>query len=382
MTDFFTSEKKCVVSISMTDSDCNNCYFNFPFHSKQDSMMKKIAIFSLALLCSGALVHTLMTSSLLQAVESETSSRTVQSEEPEEDMGEKIDPSSTSLSEGDYTFPDFYRGIYLNVVNARDKARLQKFIDMAKKSHVNAFVMDVQSYKYRECIVPAENVKMCIENGIHPIARIVVFPEGLSRWPVSKDEIEAKYRIAEGAAKNGFREIQFDYIRFNDSNRLRHLNLKARYSFIEGFLKGARKRLEKYDVRTAADVFGRIPLNRGDLIGQRMEGLDLAVDIICPMAYPSHYTWSKKLQHDPYYTVHWTSSEANKRTTKAEIVTYIQAFQMRLGPNRYDHYVREQIRAVHDAGIRGYLMWNARQEYDVPLQVMRKYYSSRSALNE
>jgi hypothetical protein len=343
--------------------------------------MKKIAIFSLALLCSGALVHVLVTSSLLQAVEKESSSKTVQPERLEE-KNEKSEQTLTSRSQKEYAFPEFYRGIYLNVVNAKDKTRLKRFIELAKKSHVNAFVMDVQSYKYRECIVPAENVTMCIENGIHPIARVVVFPNGLSRWPVSDKEIEAKYRIAEGAAKNGFREIQFDYIRFNDSNRLSHLNLEKRYAFIEGFLKGARKRLEHYNVRTAADVFGRIPLNRGDLIGQRMEGLDHAVDIICPMAYPSHYTWSTKLQHDPYYTVHWTSSEAQKRTRKAEIVTYIQAFQMRLGPNRYDHYVREQIRAVHDAGIRGYLLWNARQEYDVPLQVMRKYYSSDSARGE
>ena len=108
-----------------------------------------------------------------------------------------------------------------------------------------------------------------------------------------------------------------------------------------------------------------------------MEGLDKVVDIICPMAYPSHYTWSKKLQHNPYHTVYMTSKKANTRTQSAEIVTWIQGFKMRLGPNSFPSYIRDQIKATHDAGIKGFIVWNARQKYDTTFAVTRKYYGNK-----
>jgi hypothetical protein len=277
-------------------------------------------------------------------------------------------------------FPEFYRGIYLNVASAKNMDKLKFFVTEAKKAGMNTIVMDCQSSRYQKNVIPKENVQYCIDNGIHPIARIVCFPEGLKTYPIGKEVIDEKYEIAESACLNGFREIQFDYIRFNDSNRLKNLTLANRYAFIEGFLNQARERLKKYNVKIAADVFGRIPLNSSDLIGQRMEGLDNAVDIICPMAYPSHYTWSRQLQDDPYKTVLITSQKAEARTSKANIVTYIQAFKMKLGPNSYEHYIRQQLKAVHDAGIKGFLMWNARQDYTVPLAVTREFYAQKPEL--
>jgi hypothetical protein len=253
--------------------------------------------------------------------------------------------------------------------------KLKKIVEQAKAASINVLVMDCQSSKYKECVVPEENIKYCIDNGIHPVARVVLFPDGLTYYPVPQSVIEERLTIAESACLKGFREIQFDYIRFNDSNRLKNLTLDDRYNFISGLLSKARDYLKKYNARIAIDVFGRVPLNQGDIIGQRMENLDGAVDIICPMAYPSHYTWSKKMQDDPYYTVYTTSLKADERTKNAEIVTYIQAFKMKLGANAYDHYVREQIKAVHESGVKGYIMWNARQDYAVPFQVAKEYYS-------
>jgi len=277
-------------------------------------------------------------------------------------------------------YPNFYRGIYLNVSTAKNYKKLKKLIAKSKKSHINTFVMDVQSSRHKKSIVPSKNVALCIENGIHPIARVVVFPQGLKNYPVKKWVITEKLKIAESAALNGFKEIQFDYIRFNDSNRLRHLSLKQRYAFIEGFLKKAKEYLKKYNVKIAADVFGRIPLNRGDLIGQRMEGLDKVVDVICPMAYPSHYTWSKKLQHNPYHTVYITSKRANERTKNAHIVSYIQAFKIKIGKMKFSKYIEDQIRACHDAGIKGFIFWNARQKYKIPFMVTKKYYEKNNKL--
>ncbi len=279
----------------------------------------------------------------------------------------------------EYKYPDFYKGMYLTVNSGNNFAKLKQFVDMAKSSGINTMVIDVQPLKNKKTAIPAEYVKYCIDNGIHPVARVVVFPEGLKDYPVSKEYIQERLNIAEDAAKNGFKEIQFDYIRFNDSNRLRHLSLNDRYKFIEGFLQTAKIALAKYNVKTAADVFGRIPLNKSDLIGQRMEGLDNSVDIICPMAYPSHYTWSKKLQDDPYQTVFITSKSAKDRVKKAEIVTWIQAFRMKLGKNSYPSYIKDQIKAAHDADIRGYILWNANQDYSIPLEVVKNYYLNQKS---
>lgn len=284
----------------------------------------------------------------------------------------------------EYRYPGFYKGIYLTVSSGRDTATLKKFITLAKQSHVNAFVIDVQRGASPHCAITKENVDLCLQNGIHPIARVVVFTDGLSHYPVSQTLLDNRLSVAREACVNGFREIQFDYIRFTDYSVRGRVPLPERYRFIEGFLQNAREHLKKYNVKTAADIFGRIPLNSSDAIGQRMEGLDKVVDIICPMAYPSHYTWSRKLQSDPYHTVFITSKKANDRTKKAEIVTWIQAFKIRVSMSglSYDKYVSAQVKAVHDAGIRGFILWNARQDYVVPLKALRDYYSGRGAVSK
>ena len=279
-----------------------------------------------------------------------------------------------------YKYPDFYRGIYLTINSANNMEKLKSFVTRAKAANINSFVLDVQSAKLEKCIVPAENVQYCKDNGIHPIARIVIFPDGLSKWPVSEEYIKDKLDIAESACINGFPEIQLDYIRFNDSGANKHLTVKQRYEFIEKFITRVRDRVQKYNVLIAADIFGRIPLNDNDIIGQKMESMDKVVDIICPMAYPSHYTWSTKLQKDPYLTVYQTSKKAKDRAKNAVIVSWIQAFKMKLYDIPFEKYITEQMRAVHDADIKGYLLWNARQDYDVPLQAVKSFYDKNTEL--
>ena len=275
------------------------------------------------------------------------------------------------------TAPDFYRGIYLVYNSGKEVDKLTYFIGEAKKSNVNVFVVDVQPAKNNVCPISKENVQLMISNNIYPVARVVCFDQGLKVYPVPQEKIEKLLQIAESAAANGFREIQFDYIRFHDSNAAK-ITLEQKYTFIGNFLTQARTRLAKYDVKIAADIFGRIPLNKNDIIGQNMEVFDKLVDVICPMAYPSHYTWSEKMMKEPYYTVNVTSVRAKERAKQAYIVTYIQAFQIKVAYSglTYDKYVEDQIRAVHDSGIRGYILWNARQDYKVPFEVMKNYYKA------
>lgn len=295
----------------------------------------------------------------------------------------RVTSSSTpAMTATSYRYPEFYRGLYLNVASANNFQKLKGFVAKAKSAGLNTLVLDVQSARYIKCMVPETHVRYCIANGIHPIARIVVFPDGLRKYPVAESYLDDRIAIAEDACKNGFREIQFDYIRFHDSGSTRHLTHEQRYAFIENFISRARAKIRRYNPRIAVDVFGRIPLNKNDIIGQQMESLDRVADMICPMAYPSHYTWSRKFYADPYFTVYKTSHRAKERTKNAMIVTYIQAFKMKMSGIPYDRYVRDQIKAVHDAGIRGYIMWNARQDYALPLDVAKKYYSNSISSKE
>ena len=277
---------------------------------------------------------------------------------------------------GKYRYPDFYRGIYLTSPTSSNFKRCKSYVDKAAAAHFNTLVMDVQ-LGTRPVIPSAKILSYARKNNMHLIARVVVFQDGLRTWPVAEKTIRQRIDTSVKAAKAGFKEIQFDYIRFEDSNRLRRVSLKQRYAFIAGFLKLARKRLKPYKVRTAADVFGRIPLNQNDLIGQRMEVLDPIVDVICPMAYPSHYTWSKKLQYNPYYTVKLTSAAAKRRSKHARVVTYIQAFRFRIGRMPYAKYIRDQIRAVYDAKADGFIFWNAGQKYATSLAVNRRYHQNK-----
>lgn len=274
--------------------------------------------------------------------------------------------------------PEFYKGIYLNSQSGRDINLLKNFITKAKSAGFNAVVIDVHNESNNKFLIPQENIDYVTSEGLYPIARIVMFPDGLKVYPIPEELIKGRLELAKQACKIGFREIQFDYIRFNDYGILKHVPLDQRYKTVEGFLARAKNELAVYNVRVACDVFGRIPLNTNDSIGQRMEGLDQVVDVICPMAYPSHYTWSKKLMADPYYTVFITGKRAKERTKNADTVLYIQAFKIRVVMSglSFQEYMAKQIQATHDAGVKGFIWWNASQQYDEPIAVTKEFYST------
>ncbi len=294
-----------------------------------------------------------------------------------DDQAAGRDPKKIPL----YTFPSFYRGIYLTTDTACSPAKFKRIFDAAKSSNINVLGMDVQTGSPRERMVPAEHVKMCLDNGIHPVARVVVFPGGLASYPCPDAYIENILDIAENAASVGFKEIQFDYIRFSDEGRhresLRTVSLKTRYEFIENFFKRARTRLESYGVRIAADVFGRIPHNNDDAIGQKLEVLDPLIDVISPMAYPSHYN-RPSYNNNPYATVKETSSLTLNRMKNAQVVPYIQAFKMKQPVDMsFIEYIKQEIKAVHDVNAHGFFLWNARQDYVEPLRAVKEFYSEK-----
>ncbi len=280
--------------------------------------------------------------------------------------------------------PDFYRGIYLMNATVQNPQKLESFIAKAKTYQVNVFVIDTQTYQFHEKAISPEAIRKVKAAGIWPVARVVVFNHGFDHYPVPQSLKQNRIDIAKRAIAAGFQEIQFDYIRFADNGHLGRVGLQERYGVVEGFLKEAKTQLKPMNVVISADIFGRIPLNKDDRIGQKMEGLAPIVDIIAPMAYPSHYTWSKKYYTDPYYTVFTTSEQGKKRTgDKAKIVSWIQGFRL-----KWEHrvvkmslvdYIIAQIKASEDAGIKGFMVWNASQQYDPTWKAMDIYYNKKKS---
>src|SRR5690606_27899376 len=90
--------------------------------------------------------------------------------------------------------------------------------------------------------------------------------------------------IAEEAARAGFDEIQFDYVRFPEqfSSLPAQVHPKAdgnRTDAIVAFLARAKERLHPLGVVVAADVFGLSPNTSDDVaIGQQWERLSAVAD--------------------------------------------------------------------------------------------------------
>jgi hypothetical protein len=292
---------------------------------------------------------------------------------PGEDSRQQNMPDQTGKAQN-LARPEFYRGIYLHNYSARTPSILSNYVTLAKQHGVNAFVMDMQDAVYfQPGAIPASNIELCISNKIWPIARIVVFPYGLKEYPAPPALISDRLELARKAYALGFREIQFDYIRFEDSGRFGHISYDARYQLVEGFLGQARNEFGSKGTYISADVFGRVALNLQDPIGQRLEGLDKVVNVICPMAYPSHYSWDNFAMANPYYTIYNSASSGKARLKEASMVVYIQGFEMRVAMSGLSLpvYIAHQMQACQDAGVSGWIVWNAAQSYEPTWSALR-----------
>ena len=195
--------------------------------------------------------------------------------------------------------------------------------------------------------------------------------------------------VAKEAARAGFDEVQLDYVRFPASGRLKEIDYgsagaeKTKAEVIGEFLRTIRAALAGTGVRLSADIFGITALHSGDFedIGQDMKIMALNADFICPMVYPSHYankrqngvgqviaeTLFEAPDTQPYEVVYNTLILLRNRLpsngTQAGIRPWLQDFTASyLGSGYYQTYtgeqVREQVRAVYDAGFDEWILWN------------------------
>ena len=332
--------------------------------------------------------------------------------------------------------PDIVRALYVNRWGAQSSRRMRKFIAIADTTEINALVIDMKdefglNYRSSDPLVQKNagnagvvpNLEALLDtlraHGILPIARIVVFKdsvaarvnpdhvirkpdgtpwrdkEGLT-WvnPYDREIWEYNFRVSEELVRLGFREIQYDYIRFPEPYRslppqvFPGASNVSKPDAIAAFLRTANARLDKLDARTTADIFGLVTTVNGPLeIGQWWEKLAPVTDVLLPMVYPSHYPRGsfgiQRPNAEPYQIIHRAISRARERnealgiTTPEHVRPWLQAFT--LGQPRYGAPELEaQKRAVYDAGYEGWVLWSPGSNYDIFLPALEKELVSRS----
>lgn len=184
--------------------------------------------------------------------------------------------------------------------------------------------------------------------------------------------------VALQAAKLGFDEVQFDYIRFPTDGNLKAMKFVKPYSSVEAskalvhFLRQAAQLLHPLGTKISIDVFGlTTSVNTGMGIGQKLTPMAEPVDYVCPMTYPSHYAkgeYGIAVPNDqPYKVIHLAMRDAIKALGPVharKLRPYLQDFSLKGRGIRYGaKEVREQIQAAADEGVMGWSLWNASCKY-------------------
>jgi len=323
--------------------------------------------------------------------------------------------------------PDTLRGLYVNRWAALG-SKLKTLIEVARKTEVNALVIDVKDDRgfilYRSKVPLAREIgadtadghwmsesklravlDTMIANGIYPIARIVVAKDPLlarkrldlaikrktdlkpwldkngNPWLDPHQRAVWKYAadLAREAYDLGFSEVQFDYVRFPDEKRLVAetvyplANGRQRAQVIRDQLGFLRNSLKPKGIRVTADVFGLTATDTTDMgIGQRWEMFVDQVDVVLPMVYPSHFArGTYKLRSPnahPYKTIDNALKDVIARSKPvahaAKIIPWYQDFT--LGPPRYGPaQIRAQKKAGYDNGFQSWILWNPKSNYTV-----------------
>jgi hypothetical protein len=327
--------------------------------------------------------------------------------------GERPETGNTSSS-GHASVPREMRGVHVTMSLASLPGKLQQYLALPG---LNTIELDVKDETGRVGFVPSavplarrtgaagpfykakRAARLVHERGDYLIGRIVTFedpvlaekrPElairtsdgsiwrtnaGLS-WTNPYDRRVWRYNVdlAVAAAKAGFDEIQFDYVRFPSDGDLSLIRYPGAHPqsmkwTIPAFAQYAAKRLHPLGVRVSVDVFGLAATH--DLgIGQLPRRISRYVDAVYPMVYPSHYNPGEFNLPDPNavpgQTV--TRSLLDFQTAlegrKARLTPWLQDFS--LGRTYTVDEVRAQVAAARSLRTQGFLLWNAEGMYNAP----------------
>lgn len=335
-------------------------------------------------------------------------------------------------SERQFEYPeDGVKGIYVTG-NSAGGERFNTLVDMLNNTELNSMVIDIKEDNGHLTYRPDEDspyydiahnyigdpekmFDVLEENNIYPIARVVVFKDTVlaeekPEWsfkengkvwkngrneafvnPFLEEVWEYNVDIAEEAAKMGFQEIQFDYVRFPEGfeNRDEDLeystgkyeggdgdNIHRRVNAVNDFVAYAKEELSAYDVDVSVDIFGyAATVEYAPGIGQSFLGISDNVDVISSMIYPSHWTsyfGIDKPDLHPYEMTKEYAKVENELLSELEdgptSRPWIQDFTASYLPDGdWQPYgkeqVEDQIRGLKEEGINEFLLWDAGNTY-------------------
>ena len=205
--------------------------------------------------------------------------------------------------------------------------------------------------------------------------------KGIAWLDVSAPEVwDYTIAVAKEAHRLGFDELNFDYVRFpsdgNTSNvayPYSRLSVDTRAEALRKFFVYLNAKMKEIDAPISADVFGMVATNTDDLgIGQVLENAIPYFDYVAPMVYPSHYPPGflnyKNPASVPYEIVKHSMGVAVTRVvaqgySPLKLRPWLQDFD--LGADYTAEMIKAQKRAVYDAGLTSWMMWDPANIYTV-----------------
>jgi len=313
------------------------------------------------------------------------------------------------------------RALYVNRFAAQSSKRMHQLLAIADSTEINALVIDLKdefglNYVSADPTIARNagtqtkirDVKALLDSlkahQVLAVARLVVYkdsvasrvnpddvirrPDG-SAWrdhkglswvnPFSVRIQNYNLAVAEELVRMGFGEIQWDYIRFPEPYKSLPPQVfpdsdgQSKPDAIAAFLKMAQTRLNALGARSTADVFGLVTTVPGPLeVAQHWEKLAPVTDVLLPMVYPSHYPRGAlgvaRPNADPYTIVNKAIARAKQRNEALglqgeRVRPYLQAFSLGQPPYGAAE-VRQQIKAVYDAGYNGWVLWHPGSKYE------------------
>jgi hypothetical protein len=320
---------------------------------------------------------------------------------------------SSLEASGPRVLPIEIRGVHVTMGLASLPGRLEQYLEL-ERDGLTALELDIKDERgqigftdgslrlarsagaTRDFYAPRAAARLAHTRGVYLIGRLVVFEDpilaqarpdlavrrsdgsvwrdgaGLG-WTNPYDRRVWKYNVdvAAAAARAGFDEILFDYVRFPSDGDVGAAvygsrRVLARRDVVPSFLRYAVRRLHPLGVRVSAAVFG-LSASRDMGIGQIPRRMAPTLHAVYPMTYPSLFGPGELGLSDPSAAPGATVSLALRgfqkavRGSDALLVTWVQdfSFSRTFGLDE----VRAQIEAARLAGAKGYLLWNAEGVY-------------------
>ncbi|WP_437480068.1 putative glycoside hydrolase [Sorangium sp. So ce1014] len=282
--------------------------------------------------------------------------------------------------------PTVTKAIYVNFAAGRSADRMERLSSLVQRTELNSLVIDVRSNGGALLLESDEATRARLEAlrhaGIYLIARLVAFKGGPRGWydPGSEERWREIAEISLRAFDAGFDEVNYDYVRYGAAREPRSRTpIHERTPTIRAFFEFLRAEVGDAASRPiSADLFGITLLGPQDGIGQRLEDAVELFDYVMPMPYPSHWGPGSfglaNPAHHPYETLHASLSAGWRRVADlpgriAQLRSWVQAFDLDSSRpmRRYKYtpwHIRQQIRAIDDAGCAGYAAWNPRCDYE------------------